>query len=50
MLYSPNEEEYFLSKMRLLNKINQDITMYKSIDTMFIYSLQRQDFVEIHYG
>lgn len=48
MIYSPYEEEYFLSKMRLLNKINQDITMYKSIDTMFIYSLQRQDFVEIH--
>jgi two-component system sensor histidine kinase YesM len=48
MLYSQNGEEYFLSKLRLLNKINQDITMYKSIDTMFIYSLQRQDFAEIH--
>jgi two-component system, sensor histidine kinase YesM len=45
MLYSKNEEEYSLAKMRLSNKINKDITMYKSIDSIFIYSQSKQDFV-----
>jgi two-component system, sensor histidine kinase YesM len=45
MLYSKNEEEYSLAKMRLSNKIKNDIPMYKSIDSIFIYSMSKQDFV-----
>jgi len=44
MLYSKNEEEYSLAKIRLSNKIKRDITMYKSVDSIFIYSLPKQDF------
>jgi two-component system, sensor histidine kinase YesM len=45
MLYSKNEEKYSLAKMRLSNKIKNDIAMYKSIDSIFIYSISKQDFV-----
>lgn len=47
MLYSTNENDYSLAKMRLYNKIKEDITMYRSIDSMYIYSDSKQDFIEI---
>lgn len=51
MVNSKNENEYYLSKVRLNNKISQDITMYRTIGSMFIYSVSRQDFIEIdNYG
>jgi len=51
MANSKNENEYYLSKIRLNNKMSQDITMYRTIGSMFIYSVSRQDFVEIdNYG
>jgi two-component system sensor histidine kinase YesM len=45
MLYSKNEEEYSLAKLRLSNIIKKDIAMYKFIDSIFIYSMSKQDFV-----
>jgi two-component system sensor histidine kinase YesM len=42
-----DEKEYFLAKMRLFNKVNSDITLYKSVSSMFIYSVKNKDFFVI---
>lgn len=40
-----NEDNSVLATVRLKNKISKDILLYKSIDTLFIYSIPKQEFI-----
>lgn len=47
MLYSTNENDYSLAKMRLYNKIKEDINIYRVIDSVYFYSAAKMDFTVI---
>jgi len=46
MEYSNTEEDRILAKVRLDNKINSDISTFQTIDSMFVYSLPGEDYIE----
>lgn len=39
--------EYYSAKIYLFNKLSQDITLYDSIGSFFVYSENRQDFLHV---
>ncbi len=43
---STDEYNYNLAKTRLTNKLNEDIRKIKSIDSIFIYTVSKQDYME----
>lgn len=47
MEHSSNKDDFDLSKMQVGNKISKDILMYKSINSIYIYSISKDYYMNI---
>ncbi len=43
------EEDYYRAKIMLYNQLKQDLTLFKTINTFFVYAPEREDFMEVQH-
>lgn len=43
-----DDDQYYLSKVYIYNKLMNDIALYESLDSFFVYIKDRRDFMDVH--
>lgn len=47
---SIEDEEYYMAKTYLFNKLSRDIALYPTVNTFFVYISERQEYMELSKG
>ena len=45
-----NEDEYYMAKIYLFNKLSRDMSLYPTISSFFVYVDKRSDYMEVYSG